>query len=150
MNRKRPKFVPYLMLAFAFIGIANASYDSYTLHSGQSLWCPPPIDGCNTVAGSVYAHIFGLPLGYFSLIFYLHMFALAALLVLNPFSRGLRLGAFLYAALGVCFSICSICIQFTIIQAFCIYCLLSAVLTLVLLIAALSHFRSSHRPVVKD
>jgi uncharacterized membrane protein len=133
------------MLVFAFIGIADAFYDSYAIYTGQLLWCPPPIDGCNTVANSPYARIFGVPLGYFGLVIYLHMFALAAILAFDPFSRGLRAGALLYAALGVFSSICFMYIQITFIHAFCVYCLISAILTVLLFIAALAHFRATRR-----
>jgi uncharacterized membrane protein len=145
MNTRNATFAPYLMLVFAFIGIADAFYDSYAIYTGQLLWCPPPIDGCNTVANSPYARIFGVPLGYFGLVIYLHMFALAAILAFDPFSRGLRAGALLYAALGVFSSICFMYIQITFIHAFCIYCLISAILTLLLFIAALAHFRATRR-----
>jgi uncharacterized membrane protein len=131
------------MLVFAALGIADAFYDSYAVYTGQLLWCPPPIDGCNTVANSPYARVFGVPLGYLGVIFYLTMFALAALLLFDPFSRGLRLGALLYAALGVSGSIYFMYIQFAFIHAFCIYCLISGVLTLLLLAAALVHFRAT-------
>ena len=142
---KRPTFAPCLMLLFAVIGIVDAFYDSYAIYTGQLLWCPPPIDGCNIVANSPYARIFGVPLGYFGVIFYFHMFALAALLVFDPFSRGLRVGALLYAALGLSGSIYFMYIQFAFIHAFCIYCLISAVLTLFLFIAALAQFSSTRR-----
>jgi uncharacterized membrane protein len=145
MNTRNATFAPYLMLVFAFIGIADAFYDSYAIYTGQLLWCPPPIDGCNTVANSPYARIFGVPLGYFGLVIYLHMFALAAILAFDPFSRGLRAGALLYAALGVFSSICFMYIQITFIHAFCVYCLISAILTLLLFIAALAHFRATRR-----
>jgi uncharacterized membrane protein len=142
MNMKKAYFAPRLILVFAFIGIAIAFYDSYAIYTGQLLWCPPPIDGCNTVANSPYARIFDMPIGYFGLIFYLYMFALAALLAFDPLSRGLRLGALLYAALGVSSLIYFMYIEFTLIHAFCIYCVISAVLTLLLLIAALAQFRA--------
>jgi len=145
---KKAAFAPYLMLVFAAIGIADAFYDSYAIYNGQLLWCPPPIDGCNTVANSPYARVFGVPLGYLGVIFYLYMFALAALLVFDPFSRGLRLGALLYATLGVSGSLYFMYIQITYIHAFCIYCLISAVLTLLLFIAALVHFRATGRTAV--
>jgi uncharacterized membrane protein len=138
----------YFMLALALIGVIDASYDSYAIYTDQLLWCPPPIDGCNTVASSPYARIFGVPLGYFGVVYYLCMFGLAALLAFAPFSRGLRLGALLYGAVGVSFSIYFMYIQFTFIHAFCIYCLISAVLTLLLLISALAHFRATHRRAV--
>jgi len=143
---KKDTFAPYLMLAFAVIGIIDAFYDSYAIYNGQLLWCPPPIDGCNVVANSPYARIFGVPLGYLGVIFYSYMFALAALLVFDPFSRGLRLGALLYTALGLSGSICFMYIQFTFIHAFCIYCLISGVLTLLLFVAALAHLRATRRP----
>ncbi len=139
----RAPTAPYFMLGLALIGVIDASYDSYAIYTDQLLWCPPPIDGCNTVAGSPYARIFGVPLGYFGVIYYLCMFGLSALLALAPFSRGVRLGALLYAALGVSFSIYFMYVQFTFIHAFCIYCLISAVLTLFLFIAALWHFRAT-------
>jgi uncharacterized membrane protein len=142
---KKAGVAPYLMLLFGLIGIADAFYDSYAVYAGQLLWCPPPIDGCNTVANSPHARLFGVPLGYIGLVFYLHMFAIAALLAFDPYSRGLRLGALLYAALGVSSSIYFFYIQFAFIHAFCIYCLLSAVLTLLLLITALAHFRATQR-----
>jgi uncharacterized membrane protein len=130
---------PYVMLALALIGIFDASYDSYAIYTSQLLWCPPPIDGCNIVASSPYARIFGVPVGYFGVIFYLCMLALAVLLALDPFSRGLRLGTLLYAAMGLSFSTYFMYIQLNFIHAFCIYCLISGVLTLFFLVAALWH-----------
>jgi uncharacterized membrane protein len=134
---------PYVMLALALIGIGDAFYDSFAIYSGQLLWCPPPIDGCNIVANSPYARIADVPLGYLGLLFYLYMFGLVALLAFDPFSRGLRLGALLYAATGVSFSAYFMFVQFTYIHAFCIYCLVSAVLTLLLLITASWHIRAT-------
>jgi Vitamin K epoxide reductase family len=90
----------YVMLALALIGIGVASYDSYVIYNGQQLWCPPPIDGCNTVAYSPYARILGVPIGYFGLAYYLGMLGLAAWLAFEPFSRSLRWAALLEHALG--------------------------------------------------
>src|ERR1700690_1667535 len=102
---------PYFMLAFALIGVADASYDSYAVYTNQLLWCPPPIDGCNTVAGSPYARLSGVPVGYFGVVYYLCMCGFAALLAFASFLRGLRLGSLLCAAIGVSFSIYFMYIQ---------------------------------------
>ncbi len=150
MNRKKAALAPYLMLLFALIGIADAFYDSYTIYNSNMLWCPETIDGCNTVANSPYGRIFDVPLGYFGLIFYLYMFALAALLAYDPFSRGLRLGALLYTATGASSSIRFLYLEFAFIHAFCIYCLISAILTFLLLIAALAHFKATRQPSKAD
>jgi uncharacterized membrane protein len=138
---------PCVLLALALVGIAVAFYDAYQLYNGQALWCPPPVNGCNEVANSPYARIYGLPVGYFGVVYYLYMFALAALLAFDPFSRGLRFAALAYTALGVGFSIYFMYLQIAFIHAFCIYCLVSAVTTLLLFIAALSHSRATNAPM---
>jgi uncharacterized membrane protein len=140
---KKRYCAPYVLLALALVGIAVAFYDAYQLYNGQALWCPPPINGCNEVANSPHARIFNLPVGYFGVVYYTYMFGLAALLAFEPFSRGLRLAALGYSALGVCFSIYFMYLQIAFIHAFCIYCLISAVTTLLLLVAALSYFRAT-------
>jgi uncharacterized membrane protein len=127
----------------ALIGIVDAFYYSYAVYTGQQLWCPSPIDGCNVVASSPYGRIVGVPLGYFGVVYFLYMFGLAALLAYDPFSRGLRLGALLHAAKGVAASIYFIYIQFTLVYALCIYCLISVVLTVFFLVAALWHFKAT-------
>ena len=143
MTERRVKHAPSLMLLLAALGVADAFYDSYAIYAGQPLWCPPPIDGCNIVAASPYAHILGLPVGYFGVLFYVCMFVFAALLVVAPLSRGLRLVAVLWAAIGLAFSVHFMRIQIAFIHAFCIYCVISAVLTVLLLVVALAHYRAS-------
>jgi uncharacterized membrane protein len=139
---KKQFCAPCVMLALALLGICVAFYDAYALYNSQALWCPPPINGCNEVANSPYARIYNLPVGYYGVVYYLYMFGLAALLAFEPFSRALRFAALAYAALGVGFSIYFAYLQIAFIHAFCIYCLVSAVTTLLLLVAALSHFRA--------
>jgi uncharacterized membrane protein len=133
--------VPYVMMALALIGLAVAFYDSYAIYNGQPLWCPPPIHGCNEVAASPYARILDLPVGYYGVVYYLYMFGLAALLAYDPLAHGLRIGAVLYAALGVSFSLYFMVLQFSYIHAFCIYCLISAVTTVLLTVTAVSQLK---------
>jgi uncharacterized membrane protein len=140
---KKQFYMPYVMLALAILGVGVALYDAYSLYNGQLMWCPPPINGCNEVANSPYARIFNLPVGYYGVVYYLYMAGLAALLAFDPFSRGLRFGALAYSALGVGFSIYFAYLQIAFIHAFCIYCLVSAITTLLLFIAALLHVRAT-------
>jgi len=134
---RKASLAPFVMFALALIGIADAFYDSYSIYNGQPLWCPPPIDGCNIVANSPHALVFGVPLGYLGLIFYSYMAAVAALLIVDPTSRALAWGAVIYAMVGVLGSMYFMYVQFAFIHAFCIYCLVSALLTVALLLAAL-------------
>jgi uncharacterized membrane protein len=133
------RLAPCLMIVLALIGLADAFYDSHAIFTGQRLWCPPPIDGCNIVAASPYARVLDLPLGYLGVAYYLFMLMLAGLLAFDPLSRGLRLGTVLHAAVGVLASAVFVYIQLSFIHAFCVYCMISAVLTVLLLVTALSH-----------
>lgn len=138
---KKPCHAPHILLALALVGTTIAFYDAYSIYHGQALWCPPPISGCNEVADSAYARIYDLPVGYYGVVYYLTMAALAVLLAFEPFSRALRGAALGYAAIGVGFSIYFMILQVAFIHAFCIYCLGSALTTVLLLIVALAHFR---------
>lgn len=139
---QKPPLAPYLMLALAMIGIADAFYLAHASYTGSSLSCAI-FEGCNTVAKSPYSHVFGTPLSYFGLIFYLYMVGVAALLAYDPRGKGMRLAALLYGAVGVGYSIYFEYLQVFVIHAICIYCLLSAILTLLLFITALVHFRKT-------
>jgi len=142
----RTNYAPAVMLALALLGLAVALYDSYVIYRGQLLWCPPPIDGCNEVAASPYARILGLPVGYFGMVYYLYMAAVGALLAFDPLSPGRRWVAVLYAVVGVAFSLYFMVLQVGFIRAFCIYCLVSAVTTALLAVAAVWHWRATRIP----
>jgi uncharacterized membrane protein len=136
----------YCMLALALIGIADAVYVAHGNYSGAPLWCPI-LDGCNTVINSPYSRVFGVPMLYFGFIYYLFMFGLAARLAFDPFSISLRFRVILYAALGVVSSIYFMYLQLGFIREICSYCLISAVISVLLLLAALwHHFRVTRNP----
>ena len=128
------------MRTLALVGTSIAFYDSFSPYNAQPPWCPPPIDGCDEVANSLYARIYNLPVGYYGVVFYLYMFGLAALLAFDPFSRALRWAAVGYAAV---FSIYFMILQVAFIHAFYIDCLGSAVTTVLLLMAEFAHFRTT-------
>jgi uncharacterized membrane protein len=72
------------------------------------------------------------------------MLCLSALLVIDPGSRGLKIGALAYAGAGVLYSMWAIFyIQLTVIQALCQFCAISAATTVLLFVTAAWHWRSS-------
>ena len=148
MSGRVRRNAPSIMVVLAIVGLAVALYDSYVIYNGELLWCPPPIDGCNEVAASPYARILGMPVGYYGVVYYLYMFGLAALLAFDPLSPSLRVGAVLYAGLGVLFSLYFMVLQIGYIHAFCVYCLISAVTTVLLAVAAILHFRATGARVI--
>lgn len=140
-NSRQTRIAPFILIGLALIGLAVAFYNSYSIYNNQLLWCPPPINGCNDVAESPYARIFGVPIGYYGVVYYLDMLGLAALLAYDPWAQGLRIGAALLAALGVLFSLYFMVLQIGYIHAFCIYCAVSAATTLLLTVTAVMHLK---------
>lgn len=139
----------YTMLALTLIGVAVALYVGKGSYSGEPLWCPI-IDGCNIVINSPYSRIFGVPMAYFGFIYYVYMFALAARLAFDPFSTSLRFRAVLYAGVGAASSLYFMYLQLGFIQAVCMYCLISAVTTFLLLFAAVWQFLATRHPFSKS
>jgi uncharacterized membrane protein len=137
----------YSMLALTLVGIGVAVYVARGNYTGQMLWCPI-IDGCNTVINSPYSRVFGVPMSYFGFIYYLYMFALAARLAFDPFSASLRFRAILYAGVGAASSIYFMYLQLGFIREVCSYCVISAVTSLLLLLAALWHFQATRNPAI--
>ena len=80
-------------------------------------------------------------MSYFGFIYYLFMFGLAARLAYEPASKSLRFRVVLYAALGAVSSAYFIYLQLGLIRAICSYCIISAIISFLLLFAALWHFQ---------
>src|SRR5262245_6441664 len=83
---------------------------------------------------------------YFGFIYFLYMFALAVRLVFEPYTQSLRLRAILYAAMGAISSMYFIYLQLRFIRELCSYCLIAAVVSVFLVVAALSHFQHTRHP----
>lgn len=125
-----------LILVLAFFGLANSLYLAQHAITGTPLLCNiANLDGCNIVADSEYSRLFGVPLSEYGVLFYSILFVLAALeLVL--FDRLLRRVLQGIALLCILASIYFVALQIFFIGAFCIYCVVSAVITLLIFILA--------------
>lgn len=131
---KRIGVVCILLLAFA--GLADSLYLAQQKLSGEPLLCNiQNLDGCNVVANSVYSTLFGVPLSEFGVLFYAILFILAALelVLFNKVLRRIIQGVALLCLLG---SLYFTFLQIFFIGAFCIYCSISAFITLLIFILA--------------
>jgi uncharacterized membrane protein len=141
------KITPSVLLALALVGIGDTAFLSYYHLLGVIPTCA--LKGCEVVLASPYTMIggkLGLPFAYAGFFFYLYMFALGILLVIDPHSKALRLGALVYTGIGLLLSIGFELFQFFVIGALCMYCGISAFTTLLLFGTAVWHWRST-RPV---
>lgn len=138
----KPPLAPFVLLALALVGLGDTFYLSYFQYMNLIPSCA--IGGCETVLVSEYSKFLGIPWSYFGLVYYGYMLCLSVLLVIDPNSRGLRLGALAYTGFGVLYSSWAIFyIQLSVIGALCMYCAISAATTLFLFITALWHYRST-------
>ncbi len=133
---------PYWLIATTFIGIGDTLYLVYEKLHGVVPGCLV-LHGCERVLNSPYSSVFGVTLAHIGLVYYVYMLALAVLLAIDPYSKGLRIGLMAYATIGLAFSIFFELFQYFVIGALCQYCAISALTTLVLFGLAVWHWRTT-------
>lgn len=128
-----------LLIVLSIIGIADASYLTYEKLSGIIPPCSPGFQ-CETVLTSKYAQIGPIPLSVFGLGYYLTVFflAIANYIDFNFATTSWLKKTFLHKSspldillilttFGLLFSFYLILLMGVIIQAWCLYCLVSAI-----------------------
>lgn len=150
MSRRRQtpwihRWSRYLIAAIAAVGALGTGYLTLTRFFGGTTTCPT--GGCDTVLTSAYATVFGLPLTLFGFLAYFSMgiMALAPLAVNPEQNKDLRLKlenwSWLYLLVGsTAMSIFSGYLMYilaTELKQVCLYCIVSACLSLSLFVITL-------------
>jgi uncharacterized membrane protein len=122
--------LPVLAAVVALVGLGDAIY--LTIHhlTGEQVPCSV-VAGCEMVLTSSYATISGIPLAAFGAIAYFTAFSLAILRVFGNFRAWFLFGV--QVVLMSLFTLWLLYLQAFVIEAFCQFCLLSAVVTFTLL-----------------
>ena len=115
----------------SLFGLADALYLTIEHVTGQSVRCTI-ISGCSEVLSSPYAVVAGIPLAVIGAGAYFTVFSLATLAAFNYRIAGTLLTVLVIAMFVV--SLWLIYLQAFVIREFCQYCLLSAAITLALLV----------------
>lgn len=124
------------ILILAFLGLADSAYIAQHEMNGTPLICDiNNLSGCNIVVASPYSYLFGIPIAEYGILFYSILFVLAAL-ELAIFDQLLRRALQGVSLVGVIASLYFTLMQVFVINAFCIYCLASALIALLILIFA--------------
>lgn len=120
------------ILVLAFFGLADSVYLAQHEATGTPLLCTiENLSGCNIVAQSPYSDFMGIPLSEYGVLFYTIVFILAAL-ELVIFDQLLRRVLQGLSLIGIVASVIFTMIQVFVIQALCVYCILSALITLLI------------------
>lgn len=127
----------------ALLGIVNAGYLAYIALEGVAPTCTL-IKGCELVAASPYARVFGIPLALFGVLFYTLVLAFALWGIRAAQARVARFILPL-TALGFLLSLYFLYLQAFVIHAFCQYCLFSLLDSTILFSLALWLFRAEQQ-----
>lgn len=133
-GRLRAAF-PVAASLVSLAGLADSAYLTAKHYSATAVPCSV-ISGCEQVLTSSYAEIFGIPTAMFGALAYFAAFSLS-LLTFYGNARLWNLFGLLTAVMMV-FTVWLIYLQAVVIQAFCQFCLLSALSTFLLLAIFLS------------
>ena len=123
--------LPLLAAVVALIGLADAVYLTIKHYTGEAVPCSI-VEGCEQVLTSSYAEIFGIPLALFGAAAYFVAFSLAILAAFGNRQMWKFFGVQVF--LMALFTTWLIYLQAYVIGAFCQFCLVSAAVTLTMLI----------------
>jgi uncharacterized membrane protein len=138
---QKPLLTPFYLIAAALVGLGDTLYLSYFQFMNLIPTCA--VGGCEVVLTHATSKVFGVPLSYLGLVFYAYMLGLAVLLAYDPRGKGTRLAVLLYTLFGLLCSIGFELTQIFVIKALCMYCAISAAVTLVLFLVALWHWKKT-------
>lgn len=121
------------------LGLLNAAYLTYTHYGPIPLKCTI-LSGCDVVAGSPYAQLFGIPLPVLGLLYYS-----VALILFGIYRKigsvRMAVALVLFTGSGLLFSLYLLYLELFVIHALCIYCLVSLVVSIILFVISLFIFR---------
>lgn len=154
-------FLSLLFIIFSLIGIADSGYISYEELSGAEVQCGPGFE-CGTVLDSPWANIGPIPLAVVGFLFYVFVFKIAILNFLeidiqdlfekylpgyeklseNHLLKQLTSSEILLTitSAGFLFSMYLVSVMAFILQAWCQFCLISALTSTLLFIVSLIYF----------
>src|SRR3989338_8821739 len=129
-NLKIPNCVLWGLIGLALVGFTDSAYLLAKRISGAPIPCFIT-SGCDTVSKSPYSVLFGIPLSAWGVLFYLGIGFLALLYMDTKNLIVAKLIPFA-TTLGFLSSLYFVYVQKFLIGAFCIYCILSAIVSTLL------------------
>ena len=131
----------WIALAAGIAGVVDSVYLTWIKLTGSYATCGP-IGNCEAVNSSRYAEIAGIPIALIGILGYL---AIIAVVVLEPRlpdqKEGLLLAFFGFTLTGTIYSAYLTYVELVVLNAICPYCVISAVLMLILFGISISRLR---------
>jgi uncharacterized membrane protein len=132
--------VIWLLMALSLIGLADASYLTVSHYLGNEVACSV-IKGCEVVLTSKYATVFGMPVAAAGVAYYAALFLLVYYFRMTQDERFFQ-GFLAAVAIGIIATACLVYLQLGVIGAICQYCMLSAIVTTIIVLVTISALRN--------
>jgi len=132
---KLSNWIKFIWFVATLVGFVDATYLTVNYLNGHDLTCTI-INGCNQVLASSYSSIGPIPLSLLGVLYYLVMF-LGLVFILDRKKYKLLKILSYFSIIGFLVSIWLLYVQWQIVAAFCQYCLLSALSSIILFILGL-------------
>ena len=125
----------WIIPLFALVGLGVAGYLAYVEINQVSAVCGP-VGDCNTVQSSPYAQIFGIPIALLGILNYLAVLVLWAVYRFTgqPLTNLSLLAMLVLTFLGTLFSVYLTLLEIFVINAVCMWCISSAIITTLLML----------------
>ncbi|MGB2580737.1 MAG: vitamin K epoxide reductase family protein [Minisyncoccia bacterium] len=130
MRSQIPNIILWSLIGLALVGFTDSAYLLAKRMSGAPIPCFIT-SGCDTVSKSPYSVLFGIPLSAWGVLFYLGI-GFLALLYIDTKNLIVAKLIPLATTLGFLSSLYFVYAQKFLIGAFCIYCILSAIVSTLL------------------
>lgn len=130
-SRSRPAMAAGLVaLALSFAGCVIAGYLAIENIQGKAGVCTGLAHGCTAVQTSPYGRAAGVPVSVYGFGLYLLLGGFAAAWLLAPHRHAIRIGtlAFVFTLAGLAYSAYLTYLEAQVINAWCIYCVASALI----------------------
>ncbi len=134
-----PTSLAAFLLIVALLGFADASYLTIEHYKGVVPPCTI-VTGCETVLTSSYATVVGIPVSLLGAIFYL-VVLIGIFTFIESKKTKLLKWALLFTVFGLLSTLWFLYVQAFILGAFCLYCLGSAISSIVLFVTACVVFK---------
>lgn len=134
-NLKSINALVSLAIIFSLLGLGDTLFLTIKHYEGTPLTCVI-LEGCDVVTTSSYSLLWGIPLALFGVMYYTALFGLLLIFAIYELRFILKLIAVIAVA-GFLVSLYLTYIQVFVIGAICIYCVLSAVFTTLILILSI-------------
>jgi uncharacterized membrane protein len=147
---KLSRYLPYLIIVLAFIGVIDASYLTYEHYAAII----PPCSihwwvDCGKVLNSSYSMFFGLiPLALLGVFQYTAELIVAIYVAITGNKLAQKLLLFL-TTMGALFSLYFVYLMIFVIQAICLYCFASAIISLLIFVSTIIAYPQKPNPMLK-